>query len=93
MRSVLTFYYSLRRRVAAVRPRSAAAAALCGRTRCLTAQGRAPHRLLARAGLVRSAAGTYAPHGLRINCVAPGLVDATRQTEKFMGGKVKVGEI
>jgi NAD(P)-dependent dehydrogenase (short-subunit alcohol dehydrogenase family) len=26
-------------------------------------------------GLVRSAAATYAPHDIRVNCVAPGLVD------------------
>jgi 3-oxoacyl-[acyl-carrier protein] reductase len=26
-------------------------------------------------GLVRSAAATYAPHNIRVNCVAPGLVD------------------
>lgn len=40
---------------------------------------------------MRSAAATYAPHGLRINCIAPGLVDATRQTHKFTDNeKVKV---
>lgn len=33
-------------------------------------------------GLMRSAAATYAPRRVAINCVAPGMM-ATRQTEKF----------
>lgn len=39
---------------------------------------------------MRSAAATYAPRGIAINCIAPGLV-ATRQTEKFTANeRVKV---
>jgi NAD(P)-dependent dehydrogenase (short-subunit alcohol dehydrogenase family) len=41
---------------------------------------------------MRSSAATYAPRGLRINCVAPGLVATMRQTAKFVDNeKVKVG--
>ncbi|KIY98946.1 3-oxoacyl-[acyl-carrier-protein] reductase [Monoraphidium neglectum] len=37
-------------------------------------------------GLMRAAAATYAPHRVRVNCVAPGLVE-TGQTEKFTGNE------
>jgi NAD(P)-dependent dehydrogenase (short-subunit alcohol dehydrogenase family) len=46
-----------------------------------------PRPLQQRApGLMRSAAASYAARGLSVNCVAPGLVDTTRQTERFTAG-------
>ena len=53
--------------------------------------GLANHEAIAAAkagviGLAKSAAATYAPHGIRFNVVAPGLVE-TKMTEKIWGNE------
>jgi NAD(P)-dependent dehydrogenase (short-subunit alcohol dehydrogenase family) len=43
-------------------------------------------------GLVRSAAATYAAHGIRVNAVAPGLM-RTPATERFFGGDKTIKQL
>lgn len=78
--NLLSAVYGLRAFVNGCRERKSAGSAVLVST-CATGIGVANHEAIAAAkagieGLAKSAANTYAPDGIRINVVAPGLTDS-----------------
>lgn len=93
----LTSSFNIVRAAARKMRKSGGAIALC--SSAASQIGLANHEAIAAAkagvaGLARSAAGTYASNGIRVNCVAPGLVDtpmAERLTKNENSLKFSLG--